>query len=231
MQRMRPLVVVAALLTALAVPTQATAASPPIEPADVQASRAFMTEFGVAPEVQDRLLNKGLAGGLNDADVRGAKPVSVTNEARGGSAVTISTYADGSIGVVERELPRVVKPGGATTFSVTGCRVVGGSGWASYTNCKVHYRTTIFSYGFYANFTTTTSWDSISSVGSPFFTYAVGHNYESHQLRILKGVESASEPAHAELAIIYNVAAGIGGQVTKGVRLKVGGNQYWQENS
>jgi hypothetical protein len=49
-------------------------------------------------------------------------------------------------------------------------------------------------------------------------------------LSIVKRRENSSGPAHARLAITYNVLPSFG-QVTKGVRHWVGRNSYWQANS
>lgn len=225
-----------AMVASLTVAMGASAASPRAldatavaESSDVLASRDFMSQYGVSRKVQDRLLAQATRGKVLLADTPAAVPVRTAAKDEGTAVSTVSTYEDGSISVVTREKPREIKAGVVTPFSVTGCSFVSGSGYASYSNCKVHYRTTVFSYGFYANFSITSGYDAISNAYGFFQQYAIGHSRISDSLRVLKATESSTGPAHAELAIEYKVLGGVGGQITKGVRLKVGGNQYWQE--
>ncbi|HLR95528.1 MAG TPA: hypothetical protein VK053_13455 [Jiangellaceae bacterium] len=196
------------------------------------ASRAFMTEFGVPESTQDDLIEGIKHGDMGLANDPTATPVTVEHTERDGSTLEISRYADGSVAVTEQDIPRDVEEGAVTPQDVTGCSVGGGSGFVNYTGCKVHYRTHVFSYGFYANFTIVqgTNNDQITRAYDRFQQYAIGHSRASWSLRVLKGNETSSGPAHAELAITYNILPSFG-QVTKGVRLKVGSNTYWQENS
>lgn len=225
-------VATAAATLGLLAPFASAEESVSISRGEEAASRAFMTEFGVPANTQEELLAALKEGDMGLANSPDARPVSVETEARDGSTFEISTYADGSIAVIEREIPVVVKPGTVTPYAVTGCSVSSGSGYSNYTGCKIHYRTHVFSYGFYANFTLVQGLynDQITRAYGQFQEYAVGHTRDSWSLRVLKATETSSGPAHAELAIVYTVSPGIG-QVTKGVRLKVGGNSYWQENS
>lgn len=223
-------------LSAILVPSVASA-QPADESAEISASRAFMTKFGISPSEQSALLSRALRGEPLLADVQGANPVSVRQQRDlGGSRSEIATFADGSINVTTYDLVRR-QPGSsdralsaATPAAVTGCSSSSGSGYVSYRNCKVHYRSIVFSYGFYANFTTTSYWDQIDSVWGYFLEYAIGHSEASNTLLIRNKTEDPGVPAHAELTIRFNVLPSFG-QISKGVRLKVGSNTYWQENS
>ncbi|RPF28212.1 hypothetical protein [Georgenia muralis] len=225
-------VVAAAATLGLLAPAASADEAVSISAAEEAASRAFMTEFGVPADTQDELLASLKEGDLGLANDPDAGPVSVETEVRDGSTFEISRYFDGSIEVTEREIPTAAEPGVITPYAVTGCSVSGGSGYSNYTGCKIHYRTHVFSYGFYANFTLVQGYynDQITRAYSQFQEYAVGHTRDSWSLRVLKATETSSGPAHAELAIQYTIYPGIG-QVAKGVRLKVGSNTYWQENS
>lgn len=224
---------IAILALGATTPATASTGSGSTTSADIEASRAFMTEFGVPADVQDRLLEDALAGVLSDADDPSATPVEITTEQRTDATFEISRFEDGSIQVVEYEKPVEVKtrPGEVSTMAVTGCSTSGTTSVVTYSGCKVHYRTHVFSYGFYANFKIYTSGnDLISSVSGAFQQYAIGHTRDSWNLATVKQVESSTGPAHARLSITYNVMPYLG-QIQKGVRLKVGGNKYWQENS
>lgn len=228
---------IAASVAVLALTVTTAAASPTtsdgieISAAEESQSRAFMSKFGVPEQTQDQLLdalaNEGDVGLANSPD---ATPVSVDLTEMDGSTFEVAVYADGSISVVEREIPVEVEPGLITPMAVTGCTVTSGSGYVAYQGCKVQYQTHVFLYGFYANFSITPGYDSIDTVFGQFQGYAIGHSRDSWNLRILKRYENSAGPAHAELAIEYTILPGVG-QVTKGVRLKVGSNSYWQENS
>lgn len=186
-----------------------------------------MTEFDVPAATQDELLDAARRGELSQSDDPTAVPVSVDTLIRDDAVQEVSTFEDGSIQVVERERPVVVPKGMVTPLAVTGCRVTSGSGSSNYSTCKVHYRTHVFSYGFYANFTITPYYDQITWAGSQFQEYVIGHSRNEWGVSVIKSNESSTGPAHAALWIDYTTGLY---EIRKGVRLKVGGNTYWQEN-
>jgi hypothetical protein len=190
-------------------------------------SRAFLTEFDVDPAVQDRLIEGTKAGEISLADSNSAAPTSVETEIRNRSEFTVSTFADGSIFVVEREIPAAAD-GGAGTNAVTGCTIRGGSDYTTYAGCKLHYRSHIFSYGFYANFTQSGgNLGVITRAFGRFQDYAIGHSRESWGLRIVKARSNSAGPAKARLRINYNINPDVG-QITKKICLVVSGRSYGQ---
>ncbi len=203
-----------------------------ISPIDELRSREFLTEFGVSAETQDELMDAARRGDFGMAEDPRAVPVSVEQRVVRGSDREVLRYSDGSVSVLETQRPTVLQSGlGISPAAVTGCTVRSGTGYTNYTGCKVHYRSHIFSFGFYANFSTHPGInnDQISSARSQFQDYAIGHSRASWSLRIIKQRETLAGPAHALLAIEYNILPNLG-QVTKKTRLKVGSNTYWQEN-
>lgn len=228
----------AALLLAGSTPS---GASEPIDPSELassqggsdeeEASRAFMTEFGVDPRTQDRLLARARVGRLTLADTGLARPVGISTFVRGGSEFEVATFADGSISVVEREIPAQLAPGMVGPMAVSGCTISGSSSYTVYNGCKVHYRTAVFSYGFRASFTQSGANATMSPPWGFFQEYAIGHTRQSYSLSIIRKTGNVANPAHIQLAIEYNVLFPWPGQVTKGVRLKAHGSKYWQENS
>lgn len=224
----------AALATvALSLPLAATASASPVVEApladDIAASRAFMTEYGVPESVQDELIALTLAGGLPLSDVEGAVPESVERVESSSSSVDVSRYADGSISVVEVEKPAASS--GITPFGISGCSFSSGSGYASYTNCKVHYQSTVFSFGFYANFSIAAGAnnDRITWAGSKYLVYSIGHLLTSSSVWVEQSVETASRDASAVYTATFDLWPGVG-SVTRGTRLFVGDNTYWQDN-
>ncbi|HHW84555.1 MAG TPA: hypothetical protein GX743_12240 [Actinomycetales bacterium] len=190
-----------------------------------------MTEFDVPTTVQDRLLSEARIGNFGLANSGEAEPVSVDVVRTADVEREVSRYADGSISVLESEIPTEVDPGAAAPRAITGCTVVSGSGFKNFSGCRIHYQSHIFSYGFYADYMYGNGgWDQIYRAYDQFQGYAIGHSRDSWALKVIKQHESSTGPAHAQLSIVYNVLPAFG-QVTKGVRLKVGGDRSWQENS
>lgn len=194
-------------------------------------SRAFLTEFGVSPEVQDRLLATTRAGGVALADSGLEAPLSVESFERDGSRYAVSTYSDGSIFVEEREIPIEVEEGEVAPMAITGCTISGGSGYTTYNRCKVHYRSHVFSYGFRATFTQIPgSKGTISWVGEKFQDYAIGHWRVRWSVSIRQASSSVSAgPAKARLLVEYNILPAAG-QITRYLCLRVSSSSYSQAN-
>lgn len=72
-----------------------------------------------------------------------------------GVAYLVSRYQDGSISVLDHDVPRELPTGSVTPDSGTGGCTVGGSG------SRVRHRTHIFSFGFYVNFTQNGSYATV----------------------------------------------------------------------
>jgi hypothetical protein len=100
-------------------------------------------------------------------------------------------------------------------MAVTGCTVRTGSGYNAYTGCKVHYRTHMFSYGMYANFTITPALrpDRLAVRVLPGVRHRpqsrLPHDDADQHRR------GPGRPGHGQLSIRYNILPS-GGQINKG---------------
>lgn len=188
-----------------------------------------MAEFGVPADTQDRLIEEALEGVVHQADEPDATPINIEKSETAEATFETLTFDDGSIRVVEREKPVEVK-GEIGALAVTGCSTSGTTHFTSYSNCKVHYRSAVFSYGFYTNFTIYESGnDRINWVGNMFHEYSIGHARLSWRVGINRATQSGSSEAYATQTIEYRIEPYIG-QITRGVRICVGGNRYYQQN-
>lgn len=92
---------------------------------------------------QDTLVREMIDTGMVDS-MRGIPSASVDHHVSNGMSVDVYTYPDGSIAVLEAQIPVVAsspKSGGmvlsAAANAVTGCTTTSGSGWVHYDNCQV----------------------------------------------------------------------------------------------
>jgi hypothetical protein len=176
---------------------------------DVEKSRAFMTEYGVSAEVQDRLIADALSGKTLMADQTESVPVSTEVVESSGSRDVVSVYSDGSIKVVESETP--AEPDGVGPMDISGCSTTVVGSQIEYRGCSVHYQTTSFSFFFLANYTIlrgATTWDHIDRAYGAGFPYAIGWQYAGHELFIGRRVETSSARANAQIHVTYTNDAG-----------------------
>ncbi|MFC4629641.1 hypothetical protein ACFO6V_15445 [Promicromonospora alba] len=197
---------------------------------DIAQSRAFMTEFGVPEDTQDELITNALAGVLPLSEDPSAEPVSTESGENSDSTFQVLRYSDGSLAV--REIEKSTAASGTRGVqAVTGCSHSGTTHFTTYSGCKIHYRTVVFSYGFYASFRIYGSGnDSVISAGSKFQEYSIGHSRLDWRLRIINQTEDPGNNAHIELSIRYLILPSVG-EIQKGVRLRVGSNKYCQKTN
>lgn len=201
---------------------------------DTQRARAFLLQFGVSAATATRLVERAEAGLLSEADTPGAVPASTERYTQNGVAYLVSRYQDGSISVLDHDVPRELPTGSATPASGIGGCTVGGSGssYTTYTGCRVRYRTHIFSFGFYVNFTQNGSYATVGKAYGKFHDYAIGHEKKSWSLKVIRERGTSANPAHVQLAIEYLTGIGpISVTINKGIRFKAHGTQYWYETS
>jgi hypothetical protein len=131
----------AAMALLLVAPT-GSPASAEVEDPNAAPLREFWTEYGVAPETQDALIERFATTGSIDALVGDLSTAVTTTRQTLTSVETIYTYPDGSITVVASQRPRrdVSRPGVVTPMSTVyygDCTTTSGSGWIHYANCNV----------------------------------------------------------------------------------------------
>lgn len=102
--------------------------------------RSFFDDYDVAGTDQDALLASYESGDRWLSMTAGAEPVDVRTEDKDGMRSTVSTFADGSVGVSGTSIPQdpvrlasVTAP--SSPSSVTGCRTSGSTRVITYTNC------------------------------------------------------------------------------------------------
>ncbi len=201
---------------------------------DETRAREFLRQYGVSAAIADDLIDLGRAGVLSDADTPGAVPVSVDRYRRDGIFYEVSRYRDGSVAVLESDVPREVQAGSAAPNSgIGGCTVAGsGSSYTTYTGCRVRYRTHLFSFGFYVNFTQNDAYATIGKVYGKFHDWAIGHEKQDWGLTVVTKRGKSSSPAHAYMWIEYLTGIGsVSATINKGIRFKAHGTRYWHETS
>lgn len=204
-----------------------------LEHGDNLKSKSFLSAYGVPEETQEHLIGMAAKGHLPMSDTPGTIPISTEFFEREDVFLELKRYADGSVSAVELDKGNNLQEGSVAPKAITGCAQTIGSGYTNYTNCRIHYRSLVFSYGFYGSFTIVPgdNNDMITGVGSPFLEYALGHKEVSRKLNISQERETVSSDATATLTITFEVLKGVAGSVTRGVRLLVGGNSFRQGDS
>lgn len=113
-----------------------------------------LTKFGVAEDVQDRLIKKFLAGQQMDAET-GAESVSETTRTENGKTITRHVYADGSVAESSVENPPAGTNGRASARDgggLSGCRHDVFRDQHTYKNCQIHWGTPSWDVWYYADF-------------------------------------------------------------------------------
>lgn len=114
--------------------------------------RSYWSRFGVAEATQERLID-GLNRGAFPDSFTDAAPVNEKTLKTETSVLTIRTFADGSISTTGINASPASTSRGVTPLSVSGCTVSSGSGYRTFTNCKVEGTNGNVSVWFYANYT------------------------------------------------------------------------------
>lgn len=197
--------------------------------------RSFLSDYDVPISTQDSILETLEAGELPLSSTPGATPVSVESFEKDGMAVELSTYSDGSITALETEMPTEVSSstasdGDYSPNAITACNVVYQPSAKFYTSCKVHTRTATWSYGFFANFTIYNSGlDKVTRAWAPFLEYTVLHSPVDYQgPGIRYSTENSSRPAEGYYMIMFKMDTLPYAQFWSQVKIRVGGNTYWQ---
>lgn len=121
---------------------------------DISNIRSGLSEVGVEPKVQDRLINKLERGIVWDSLNGSSKPVKKTIEQLSGETVERLVYADGSVVVSETQrgidLPsNVAMP----ASKITGClKLKSKSGWSRWGDCKSKVNLVIVQMSFMFNY-------------------------------------------------------------------------------
>ena len=188
----------------------------------------FLSDYGVASEVQDALLAELTSGGVWQSAVHGAEPVSERLSVADGADVRVLTYADGSIKVsrIERE-HHSAQESSTGIRNVSGCRTTFSNHYyASYTDCKVEDSNGLLTLGFPVAYTRYVGGPGrIDAIGSPHWL-AVGGTYSSRSTRI--GLKQGT-PAWAETSGVFTAYGNVA-QHTAYVRVRVQGSRVWTES-
>jgi len=182
------------------------------------------TQYGVASDVQQRLIEKFEAGyGLDS--MSSAEPVSSTTTTSGLSIDTVNTYADGSISAFSVERPATVAKGGASTNAVGGCS--GGGTGNIYTNCSVTGTFGGVSLGFYAGYTLSSSGNArINTWGSGTSSSIPGINVTAPAFEVIRQVQSGTTAAQVNLTTQWSYVS-VGGGGTTRLEFRVKGLQAY----
>lgn len=182
------------------------------------------TQYGVATEVQQRLIEKFEAGGGLDS-MSSASPVSSKTTKTDLSIDTVNTFADGSISAFSVERPAKVAKGGVSTNAVGGCS--GGGTGNIYTGCSVTGTFGVVSLGFYAGYTLSStgnarinSWTSGTSASLP------GVVVSAPAFEVIRQVQSGSTAAQVNLTTNWSYVT-VGGGGTTRLEFRVKGLQAY----
>ena len=131
---------------------QTTALDPGTQ-AYIDAVKASSKSYDISPEVQDKLINKALAGKPLDAD-RGVAAVSQSTQSVDGATVTRYVYADGSVAVGSVQNPaRPTTPAAAASpHSIQFCNETVNRDVHTLTNCLVKWNAATWSMDFRASY-------------------------------------------------------------------------------
>ncbi|MDO5285615.1 MAG: hypothetical protein Q4G45_02180 [Actinomycetia bacterium] len=148
-------VLVALLLGALTIcvrPDPALADSGGLTKDQVSTMVATWNKWGVTKETQDHLLTKLRQNEPWDS-LRGVAPVAKKEFVHNERAVTVSTYPDGSISILEIDLPRdAADDRGPSPQSIHRCTVAGGSYWYQYSDCAATWHLVVYGFEFYFSY-------------------------------------------------------------------------------
>lgn len=137
------------------------------------------------------------------------KPVSVETERKGDWEVTTEIYPDGSAETTEIEKPLEITS--ATSISAhagpTNCKVKGGSGYRSYTNCHVRRTNPLYNLGFKASYTIVQSGKDYIGGVHGLETKCYAETCSKSKLNTTRKRETASAKATAKASTVYKTYA------------------------
>jgi len=169
----------------------------------IASARTFFSQFGVAADVQDRLISDYLSGEQWDASSSTSRPTSTRIFDDGVYDYTLRTYPDGSINVVRVERPTSsTGPNEVSTQGIGGCTRVVSGGQDHRNGCKVDFWWGLVSLSFYSSFTyITPGFDRIDSVWGASWSIGGACSTDRNYFGINKKVESSTGPARARLEV------------------------------
>lgn len=172
-----------------------------------------MTEAGIDPATQDRLVEKIASGELPDSS-SGAAPVSTWTERQGIVTRTIEVYADGSRAWTDLESPEPGTSGSGSTSrageQIGGCTAGTGVGAWWYTNCRVSKKDLISESGFIVDYKITNVSGGVAEVRDArgAFCTIYGGTCSSKTASVTRAKQSGTLPARGKVAYSGKLNAG-----------------------
>lgn|GEM_PF-2983338 len=206
----------------------AIAAPAAAHPSGDQSQYQWLLDNGVAPLAAKEIVKRAAAGDLPDS-MTGEEPISVQTRESSDWIVTTATYPDGSVSVSKMEQPKqwLSAPPLVTPYGVGACVAVGGSGYASYYDCRVTGSNGLWlDVEFIADYTRVSNGNAtIHAVRGPY-VWSAGGTATVPVLSITKAKGSPSSPAKAQAQTQFT---SIGGWVsgTYYLYLHVTGGSAW----
>ena len=183
---------------------------------------SWYLDRGVAEETATKLADAFLRGEVPDSSKADAVPISEETHRDGNWVVTVRTFADGSISESRLEQPDFSTDSGYSTRSVGSCEgTSSGTGWYSYSNCRVEEETSWVALSFRADYTRSGGLGAISAVRQPYQWAALG-TATTPVLSITRSMQNTSGPATAQGQSSFTKPGG-GGSSTLYVYLYVNG--------
>ena len=179
----------------------------------------FLSKAGVPSKDVEAVVEKVENGEQLDFETN-KKPESVKTERKGDWEVTTERYPDGSVEVTELEQPlNEVSPGTVSPQATpTNCKVKGGSGYRSYTNCHVRRTNPAYSMGFKASYTIVRKGKDYIGGVHGLETKCYAGTCSKSKLNTTRKKETASAKATAKASTVYKT---YGGSSSRNVWLKL----------
>lgn len=183
---------------AVAGPAQAT------ESIDAEGINSFLVDAGVPTKDADAVIAKVKNGEPLDFETD-KKPESVETERKGDWEITTETYPDGSVEKTEIEKPLEEDSSGSISVQATptNCKVKGGSGYRSYTNCHVRRTNPAYSLGFKASYTIVQKGKDYIGGVHGLETKCYAGTCSKSKLNTTRKKETASAKATAKASTVY----------------------------
>lgn len=168
----------------------------------------YLNDAGVSHKDANKVIDKIRHGEQLDFETD-QKPVSVETERKGDWEVTTEIYPDGSAETTEIEKPLEITS--ATSISAhagpTNCKVKGGSGYRSYTNCHVRRTNPLYNLGFKASYTIVQSGKDYIGGVHGLETKCYAGTCSKSKLNTTRKRETASAKATAKASTVYKTYA------------------------
>lgn len=174
------------------------------ETIDTEKVSSFLSSAGIPNKDANAVIEKLENGEQLDFETN-KKPVSVKTERKGDWEVTTETYPDGSVEMTELEQPlNEVSPGIISPQAApTNCKVKGGSGYRSYTNCHVRRTNSLYNMGFKASYTIVQKGKDYIGGVHGLETKCYAGTCSKSKLNTTRKKETASAKATAKASTVY----------------------------